>query len=193
MRLTLAELEAAARALLSVLLALLDPGVPRQEARLLELLAQLDVEHAERARDAVAQRARPARTTPPPSSMRARRRTSRSSRSPRRAGGPASSAPRGRRSSRPCGLSLSLISPVPGAQVDAGHRCLALARGVVLDRCRAQRCSPSLDGHGLRLLRLVRVLLARVDLELAEHRAAQLGLGQHAADGFLDQARSGAS
>ena len=55
--LTLAELEAATGALLPVLLALLDAGVARQEARLLEPLAQLEVEHAQRARDAVAQRA----------------------------------------------------------------------------------------------------------------------------------------
>src|SRR6188474_1521374 len=51
--LTLAELEAAPRALLSVLLALLDAGVPREESRLLEALAQLEVELAERARDAM--------------------------------------------------------------------------------------------------------------------------------------------
>src|SRR6185436_9102873 len=56
--LTLAELEAAPRALLSVLLALLDAGVPGQESRLLEALAQLEVELAQRARDAVADRAR---------------------------------------------------------------------------------------------------------------------------------------
>src|SRR4029079_17459932 len=51
--LTLAELEAAPRALLSVLLAFLDAGVPGQEAGLLQPLPQLEVEFAERARDAV--------------------------------------------------------------------------------------------------------------------------------------------
>src|SRR5215471_7685448 len=50
--LSLAELEAAPRALLSVLLALLHAGVPGQESRLLELLAQLDVELAQRPGDA---------------------------------------------------------------------------------------------------------------------------------------------
>src|SRR5688572_5594740 len=55
--LPLAELEAAAGALLPVLLALLDAGVPGEEARLLEPLAQLEVEHAQRAGDAVPQRA----------------------------------------------------------------------------------------------------------------------------------------
>src|SRR5438067_3741002 len=49
--LTLAELEAAPRALLSVLLALLDAGVPGEEARLLEPLAQLQVELAQGPRD----------------------------------------------------------------------------------------------------------------------------------------------
>src|SRR5262245_38911286 len=54
--LTLAELEAAARSALPVLLPFLDPGVPREEARLLQLAAQLGVELAERPRDAVAKR-----------------------------------------------------------------------------------------------------------------------------------------
>src|SRR5688572_24450790 len=53
--LTLAELEAATRSLLSVLLALLDPRVAGQETGLLQALAQLEVHHAERAGDAVAQ------------------------------------------------------------------------------------------------------------------------------------------
>src|SRR5437867_12161807 len=56
--LPLAELEATARALLAVLLPLLDPGVPREEPRLLQPLAQLQVDHAQGAGDAVAQRAR---------------------------------------------------------------------------------------------------------------------------------------
>src|SRR5688572_28466399 len=55
--LTLAELEAAPRALLSVLLALLDARVAGEEPRLLEPLAQLEVELAQGLRDPVAQRA----------------------------------------------------------------------------------------------------------------------------------------
>src|SRR5512143_1771924 len=55
-RLALAELEPAAGALLSVLLALLDPRVAGQEAGLLELAPQLGVELAQGPRDAVADR-----------------------------------------------------------------------------------------------------------------------------------------
>src|SRR5713101_3417960 len=54
-RSTLAELEAATGALLPVLLPLLGAGVPGEESRLLELAPQLEVEHAEGPRDAVAQ------------------------------------------------------------------------------------------------------------------------------------------
>src|SRR6476646_8192453 len=56
--LAFAELEALARALLSVLLALLDARVARQEAFLLQLRPKLEVVLDERARDAEAQRAR---------------------------------------------------------------------------------------------------------------------------------------
>src|SRR5574341_1454916 len=56
--LTLAELEPGAGALLSVLLALLDARVARQEAGLLELDAQLGVVLAERSRDRVSDGAR---------------------------------------------------------------------------------------------------------------------------------------
>src|SRR5687768_3391483 len=56
--LPLAELEAFARSLLSVLLAFLDARVARQEARLLEPLPQLDVVLDERARDPEPQRSR---------------------------------------------------------------------------------------------------------------------------------------
>src|SRR5918911_1676275 len=52
--LSLRELEALARALLSVLLALLDAGVARHEARLLERAPEVAVELHQRARDAVA-------------------------------------------------------------------------------------------------------------------------------------------
>src|SRR6266545_2312177 len=55
--LSLAELEALARALLTVLLAFLDARIARQEARLLEPLPQLEVVFHERARDAEPQRA----------------------------------------------------------------------------------------------------------------------------------------
>src|SRR5262245_29207381 len=55
--LAFAELEALARALLSVLLAFLDPRVARQEAFLLQLRPELDVVLDEGARDAEAQRA----------------------------------------------------------------------------------------------------------------------------------------
>src|SRR5574341_1367480 len=55
---TLAELEPGAGALLSVLLALLDARVARQEAGLLELDAQLGVVLAERSRDRVSDGAR---------------------------------------------------------------------------------------------------------------------------------------
>src|SRR6266545_6437963 len=61
--LTLAELEAAPGALLSVLLALLDAGVPREESRLLEALPEFQVELAQRARDAVADGSRLRRRT----------------------------------------------------------------------------------------------------------------------------------
>src|SRR5439155_9500706 len=54
---TLAELEATARALLAVLLPLLDPSVPGEEARLLEPPAQLHVDRADHAGHAVPQRA----------------------------------------------------------------------------------------------------------------------------------------
>src|SRR5262245_44579727 len=56
-KLPLAELEAPAGALLSVLLPLLDPGVPGQEPRLFELAPKLGVEGAERPGDAVPERA----------------------------------------------------------------------------------------------------------------------------------------
>src|SRR4029079_2592996 len=55
--LTFTELEALARALLSVLLALLDPRVARQEAFFLQPRPQLEVVLHERARDAEAERA----------------------------------------------------------------------------------------------------------------------------------------
>src|ERR1043165_8278554 len=58
MRLPFAELEALARALLPVLLALLDARVARQEAFLLQLRPELGVVRDERAGDAEAQRAR---------------------------------------------------------------------------------------------------------------------------------------
>src|SRR6185436_14606693 len=57
-RLALAELEPPAGTLLPVLLALLDAGVPGEEAGLLEALAQLQVEHAEGPGDPVPHRAR---------------------------------------------------------------------------------------------------------------------------------------
>src|SRR5262249_34827669 len=57
MKLAFAELEALARALLSVLLALLDPRIARQEAFFLQLRPELHVVLHERARDAEAQRA----------------------------------------------------------------------------------------------------------------------------------------
>src|SRR5512141_2254828 len=56
--LPLRELEPGAGAALSVLLALLHARVAREEAGLLQGLAQLEVEQAERAGDAVADRAR---------------------------------------------------------------------------------------------------------------------------------------
>src|SRR3954454_24430240 len=55
-RLSLAELEAFARSLLTVLLAFLDPRVAGQEARLLQPLPQFDVELDQRPGDAQAQR-----------------------------------------------------------------------------------------------------------------------------------------
>src|SRR5688572_7664590 len=55
MTLPFAELEALARALLSVLLALLDARIARQEAFLLEPWPQLQVVFDQRARDAEAQ------------------------------------------------------------------------------------------------------------------------------------------
>src|SRR5262249_36158506 len=53
--LALAELETTTGALLPILLALLDPGVPGEEPRLLALPPQLEVERAEGGRDAVAE------------------------------------------------------------------------------------------------------------------------------------------
>ena len=55
--------------------------------------------------------------------------------------------------------------------------------GVVLNASRS-----SVDRHGLGTLRLVRVLRARVDLELAEHGSSELGLGQHAPNRLFDDA-----
>src|SRR4051812_1105554 len=54
-----------------------------------------------------------------------------------------------------------------------------LAKGALL------RDLGDLVGDGL--LRLVRVVRPRVDLELGEHRPAEGALGQHAADGLLDR------
>ena len=54
---------------------------------------------------------------------------------------------------------------------------------------RSIRCLPSLcDLDFLWLLGGVRMIGARVDLQLAIHRIAHLGLRQHAAHGFLHQA-----
>src|SRR4051812_46201922 len=41
--------------------------------------------------------------------------------------------------------------------------------------------------HRLRLLRLVRMLVAAVHLQLGRHLAAELGVRQHAGDGVFDQ------
>src|SRR5262245_57467332 len=57
-RLTLGELEPGAGAALAVLLALLHPGIAREKAFLLELLAELRVVLRQRARDPVSDRSR---------------------------------------------------------------------------------------------------------------------------------------
>src|SRR5205814_4538276 len=130
---TLAELEAAPRALLSVLLALLDARVPGEEPRLLEALAQLQVELAQRARDTVAQRARLGNGP-----------------APGEGGHHVELLGRLRDREGLLGQHLQRLVPAEvvverrvveadlagaGAQPYAGDRRLALAGGVVLDRC----------------------------------------------------------
>src|SRR6266545_3968470 len=170
--LTLAELEAAPGALLSVLLALLDAGVPREESRLLEALPEFQVELAQRARDAVAD------------GSRLRRRTT--------AGDDGQHVELlGRLRDREGllghhlqrfvaaevvveGLVVEMDLARAGAQPHARDGRLALSGRVVLDGC-AQTLS-LLQRHGLGLLGLMRVHVTRVDLQLVEHRATQLGL-----------------
>src|SRR5262249_29967654 len=159
--LAFAELEALARALLSVLLPLLDARVARQEPFLLQLRPQLDVVFDGGAGDAEPQRA-----------------------------GLAGDAATGDgrehvefigcfgHGQRPLdlgaerfggeglleGLAVDRQNPGAGSQEHAGGRRLAPAGPVILDSCCHDLCdlAPGADLPVLRLLALVRVLVARV-------------------------------
>src|SRR5687768_4759577 len=137
--LTLAELEAAPRALLSVLLALLDAGVAGQEPRLLEPLAQLEVELAQGLGDPVAQRAGLGRGAAP---VQVRGDVELLDRLRGREG-LAGEHLQGLVAAEVVlhGLVVQLDLAGAGPQVHAGHRRLPLSGRVVVSRLRAQRFS----------------------------------------------------
>ena len=82
------------------------------------------------------------------------------------------------------GLPLTMIAAAALAQEHAGRGGLATAGAVVL----LDRHDGSLELQRLRLLGGVRMFGAGVDLELAEHRAAERVLRQHALHRDFDDA-----
>src|SRR5262249_51675588 len=152
--LAFAELEALARALLSVLLPLLDARVARQEPFLLQLRPQLDVVFDDLAGDADAGDGR--------EHVEFIGRFGHGQRpldlGAERLGGEGLLE----------GLAVDRQNPGAGSQEHAGGRRLAPAGPVILDSCCHDLCdlAPVADLPVLRLLALVRVLVARVYLQL---------------------------
>src|ERR1051325_1152041 len=192
------ELEALARALLPVLLAFLDARIARQEAFLLQLRPQLAVVLDERSRDPEPERAR---LTGDAAAGDGREHVELI----RRFGDGQGPLDLGAKRFGREGLfeRFAIDRQGPGARPEknAGCRCLPPAGAVILNCCchdvmrprswnASSACWVSLvDGAGLRPLGGMRMLVVRIDFQLAPHRFAHLRLGQHAAHGFLHDPR----
>src|SRR5437762_10849020 len=178
LQLTFTELEALARASHAVFLAFLDPRIRRQQAVLLQLLAQLSVVVDQRARDGEAHRARLTVDT----AAADRREDIELLARLRQEEWPPDLRPQ--RVGREIRLEFSVVDgdgPFAGAEENARGGSLATARCVIFDAC--QLC----DLDALGLLGGMRMIGPRVDFQFPVHRITHLGFRQHAANRFFHE------